>query len=425
MTDLSAGACQPTAERGTRLDPWVEHYAARATGMRPSEIRSLFSVASRPEVVSLAGRMPYVPALPLAELAETMARLVRDQGAVSLQYGSGQGRADLREQIVDVVALQGVRAHADDVVITGGSQMALDLLARIFCDPGDVVLVESPAYVGALGAFSSYQATIVHVPGDAHGMSAEALTAAVRRCREEGLTPKLVYTCPTFQNPTGAVMSPDRRAEILAVAQQSGVLLIEDDPYALLDFDGTLHPAIRSLDGEGVVYLGSFSKTVAPGLRVGWAVAPHGVREKLVLAAEAATLCPAAITQMTIHEYLVHAPWLETVKTLRELYRVRRDALVGGLAEMMPAGVRWNVPEGGFYSWLTLPEGLDSRALLPRAIAALVAFVPGTGFYADGQGQSNLRLSFCYPTPEEITEGVRRLAGVVRDEVELWRMFQR
>lgn len=410
--------------RGTRLDPWLAQYSARATGMRPSEIRSLFSVASRPEVVSLAGGMPYVPALPLAEIADLMARLVAEQGAVSLQYGSGQGRVDLREQIIDVVALQGITAHPDDVIVTAGSQMALDLLARIFINPGDVVCVESPSYVGALGAFSSYEASIVHIPGDEAGMDPVALASAIADCRARGQSVKAVYTVPTFQNPSGATMGAARRADILAVAQQAGVLVIEDDPYALLDFDGALHPAIRSLDEEGVVYLGSFSKTVAPGLRVGWAVAPHGIRERLVLAAESAILCPPAITQMAIGEYLRHTPWLDTVKQLRELYRCRRDALVRTMAETMPAGVRWNTPEGGFYSWVSLPEGLDSRALLPRAIAALVAFVPGTGFYADGQGASQLRLSFCYPTPEEITEGVRRLAGVVRDEVELWRMFQ-
>ncbi len=408
---------------GSRLDPWVDSYAARARGMTASEIRALFAVASRPEVVSLAGGMPYVQALPLDILAETASRLIRERGTQVLQYGSGQGDVTLREQILDVMSEVGITAHPDDIVVTTGSQMALDLVTRVFCDPGDVVLVEAPSYVGALGVFRSYECDIVHVAMDAEGLVPSALDAAITAARADGKRVKMIYTIPSFHNPAGVTQGPQRRQDILAIAQREGVLLLEDDPYGLLGFEGPPPRAIRADDDQQVVYLGSFSKTIASGLRVGWAVAPHGVREKLVLAAESAVLCPSNYAQFTVSDYLATQPWREQVKVFRELYRERRDAMLETLDQLMPAGTTWTHPQGGFYSWLTLPEGLDSKAMLPRAIAALVAYVPGTGFYVDGQGRAHLRLSYCYPDPDRIREGVRRLAGVIESELELAQTF--
>lgn len=407
----------------SRLDPWVNSYAARARGMTASEIRALFAVASRPEVVSLAGGMPYVQALPLDVLAETASRLIRERGTQVLQYGSGQGDVTLREQILDVMSEVGITAHPDDIVVTTGSQMALDLVTRVFCDPGDVVLVEAPSYVGALGVFRSYECDIVHVAMDDEGLVPSALDAAIAAARATGRRVKMIYTIPSFHNPAGVTQGPQRRQEILAIAQREGVLLLEDDPYGLLGFEGAPPRAIRADDDQQVVYLGSFSKTIASGLRVGWAVAPHGVREKLVLAAEAAVLCPSNYAQLTVSDYLATQPWREQVKVFRELYRERRDAMLETLTQLMPPGTTWTQPQGGFYSWLTLPEGLDSKAMLPRAIAALVAYVPGTGFYVNGQGRANMRLSYCYPDPDRIREGVRRLAGVIESELELAQTF--
>ena len=408
---------------GTRLDPWVDAYAARTRGLTASQVRALFAVASRPEVVSLAGGMPFVSALPLDAMADTVARLLRERGAVALQYGSGQGDVTLREQILEVMAPVGVTAHPDDIVVTAGSQMALDLTVRVFCDPGDVVLVEAPTYVTALGVFSAYQCEVVHVPMDEQGMQPEALREAIAAIRAAGKKPKLVYTIPSFHNPAGVTQGPERRSAVLEVTRSAGLLLLEDDPYGLLGFDGTVPRAIRADDAEGVVYLGTFSKTIAAGLRVGWAVAPHGVREKLVLANETATLCPSNFAQLTISEYLATQPWFEQVEVFRDLYRTRRDALLESLEALMPAGTQWTVPAGGFYSWVTLPNGIDATAMLPRAVAALVAYVPGTGFFADGQGGQSLRLSYCYPEPDRIREGVRRLAGVVEAELEIAETF--
>jgi DNA-binding transcriptional MocR family regulator len=317
----------------------------------------------------------------------------------------------------------GVHSHPDDIVVTAGSQMGLDLVTKIFCDPGDTVLVESPSYVGALGVFRSYQCNVVHVAMDDNGLNPEALREALQDALKNKKPVKMIYTIPSFHNPAGLTQPQSRREEILAIAQEFNVPILEDDPYGLLGFEGAPPKAIRAMDDQQVIYLGSFSKTIASGLRLGWVIAPHGVREKIVLAAEAATLCPSNFVQLTISRYLAEQPWQQQIKVFQELYRERRDALLDSMQALMPPGTTWTIPAGGFYSWLTLPEGLDATTMLPRAITELVAYVPGTGFYADGQGSRNLRLSYCYPEPERIREGVRRLATVVEGEIELINTF--
>ncbi len=420
--DETSGTPTSSAAAGTRLDPWLGAYAARTHGMKASEIRALFAVANRPEVVSLAGGMPFLEGLPLDELSAVAARLVAERGLQALQYGSGQGDETLREQILDVMRLEGIAAHPDDVVVTTGSQQALDLVTRVFVDPGDVVLAEAPSYVGALGVFRAYQADVVHVSMDADGLIPSALSSTLSSLAAAGRRVKLLYTVPNFHNPAGVSLSVARRAEVLEIARRHGVLVLEDNPYGLLGFSGDPVPALRSLDAEGVVYLGSFSKTFAPGYRVGWAVAPHAVREKLVLASESAILCPSNASQLAISSYLATCDWQAQIKAYREQYRERRDAMVSALHEFLP-NASWNVPDGGFYTWVRLPEGLDSKEMLPRAVTARVAYVPGTAFYYDGGGASHLRLSYCYPTPSRIREGVRRLAGVVAAESELVSLF--
>ncbi|GAA5189071.1 PLP-dependent aminotransferase family protein [Rugosimonospora acidiphila] len=413
---------------GTTLDDYTDRYAQRVRGMTASEIRALFAVTSRPEVVSLAGGAPFVSALPLDAVGEMLGRLGGPQhGATTLQYSGGQGDIALRERICEVMSLAGIDASngasPDDVVVTVGAQQALDLVSRVFLDPGDVVLAEGPSYVGALGVFQAAQADVVHVPMDEEGLIPAALTEALATVASAGKRAKFLYTVPTYQNPGGVTLSEARREEILAIAERAGLLVIEDDPYGLLGFDGEPVPALRSRRRDGVLYLGTFSKTFAPGMRVGWVLAPHAVREKLVIASEAQILCPSMFAQTTISTYFATMPWREQIKSFREIYRERRDALLSALSDMMPAGTRWTRPEGGFYVWLTLPEGLHSKEMLPRAIAARVAYVPGTGFYADGSGGSHLRLSYCFPTPERIREGVRRLAGVLDEEMKMREVF--
>ncbi len=401
----------------SRSDAYTDRYADRAAGMVPSEIRALFAVASRPEVVSLAGGMPYVSALPLDEFGGMVGELIARNGAEALQYASAQGDPRLREQICDVMALEGVQACADDVIVTVGAQQALDLVTRIFVNPGDVILAEGPSYVGALGTFASYQADVVHVAMDEGGLVPEALEETLLRLRREGRTVKFLYTVPTFQNPAGVTLTADRRTRLLELAAEHDILIIEDNPYGLLGFDGEPMRALRADDSERVIYLGTFSKTIASGLRVGWALAPHAVRAKLVLAAESAVLCHSSFSQLAVREYLATQPWREQIKEFRQLYRERRDAMLDALDTLMPEGCTWTRPAGGFFVWLTLPEGLDAKAMAPRAIAERVAYVPGTGFYADGNGRRDMRISYCYPEPDRIREGVRRLAGVIENEL--------
>ena len=408
---------------GNRLDPHLSRYAKRTHGMTASEIRSLFAVASRPEVVSLAGGMPNIAALSMEAVSSAVATMLATRGHVALQYGSGNGDPRLREQICEMVGLQGITPHPDDVIVTVGSQMALDLITRIFCDPGDVIIAEAPSYVGALGVFRAYQVDVEHVAMDEHGLNPEALRERLKTLAAQGKTPKFVYTIPTCHNPAGLSQPQDRRMEILQICQSAGVLIIEDDPYGLLGFDGHIPQAIRSHDSDGVIYLGSFSKTFAAGIRVGWAVAPHGVREKLTLAAESAVLCPPAFSQLTISTYLDTQPWMDQIKIFREVYRERRDATLEALTQYMPDGTTWTHPTGGFYVWVTLPEGMDGTAMLPRAVTARVAYVPGTAFYINGDGRQSIRLSYSFPEPDRIREGVRRLGGVINEELKLMHTF--
>jgi DNA-binding transcriptional MocR family regulator len=392
--------------------------------MKSSEIRALFSVVSRPEVVSLAGGMPAVTALPLDAVGSMIGELVSGMGAQTLQYGSGQGDPRLRERICDVMALEGITdASPSEVVVTVGSQQGLDLVTRVFVDPGDVILAEAPSYVGALGVFQAAQARVRHVEMDDEGLIPEALEEALTAASAAGDRVKFLYTVPNFHNPAGVTLSEAQREVVMAIAERHDLLIVEDNPYGLLGFEHGPMRALRARNEDRVIYLGSFSKTFSPGLRVGWVLAPLAVREKLVLATEAQVLCPPSLTQYAVARYLDTQPWREQIKVFTELYRERRDATLESLDALMPPGTTWTRPDGGFYVWLKLPHGLDAKLMQPRAVAAHVAYVPGIGFYADGGGREYMRLSYCYPEPHQIREGVRRLARVVEAELDLHSTF--
>ncbi|PHX66382.1 MAG: GntR family transcriptional regulator [Actinobacteria bacterium] len=394
-----------------------DRLANRATHMKPSEIRSLFAVASRPEIVSLAGGMPNLSAFPMSMMADVIQKLVLTNGAEALQYGSGQGHPKLRAQICEVMALEGIRANPDDVLVTTGSQQALDLISRIFIDPGDVVLVEAPSYVGALGTFHQYEASVVHVETDEDGLVPQGLRDAVVSVRAAGRKIKFLYMIPNYQNPSGVLLPADRRTEILDICREAQILIVEDNPYGLLGFEKPSPNAMRAEDSENVIYLGTFSKTIAPGLRVGWALVPPSLKEKLVIASESSILCPSNFAQLTISSYLAEQPWRDQIASFCDLYKTRRDAMLESLDEYFPAVAKWTKPGGGFYVWVTLPPEIDTTALMPKAIVAKVAYVPGTAFYADGFGSWSLRLSYCYPTPERIRDGVKALGGVIKTEM--------
>jgi len=397
-------------------DLWSDNYASRANGLSASEVRALFAVVSRPEVVSLAGGMPFVPALPKDRMIETFNSLMSDRSNQALQYSGGQGDPVLREHIREIMGLEGIESKIDDIVITTGSQHGLDLVSSLFLDPGDVVLAEGPSYVGALGVFRARQAHIEHVYTDLEGISPEALNQTIERVQDAGKKIKFLYLVPNFANPSGVTLSADRRSKVLEICRRHHILVLEDNVYGLLYFENRAPDALRSLDQEGVIYLGSFSKILVPGFRVGYVLAPPSIREKLVLANESAVLCPSAFSQMMISEYLTNNDWKAQIEVFRGEYRQRRDAAQAAMKEFLPDLTTTN-PGGGFYLWVDLPKGVNSKTMLPRAVDNLVAYTPGTAFYGNGTGQEFLRISYSYPTPENIRVGVERLAKTINEEL--------
>jgi DNA-binding transcriptional MocR family regulator len=410
-------------QQGNNLDSWLDAYAARAETLAVSEVRALFSVVSRPEVVSLAGGMPYVAALPQELLAKAYHDLMAKKGNLAIQYGGGQGDLVLRDQIRELMALEGIQSSVEDLVITTGSQHGLDLLSGLFLDKGDVVVAEGPSYVGALGIFRHYEADVEHVYTDHDGMSPEALQETITKLKAQGRKIKFLYLVPNFANPSGVTLSAERRPRILEICKREHILIIEDNPYGLLYFDKPVPDALRAVEEDGVVYLGSFSKILAPGFRVGYVLAPPAIRDKMVLAQESALLCPSSFTQMMISEYLANADWKGQIDTFRGVYKERKDAALAAMHEYLP-GLHTTRPDGGFYLWVTLPDGVDSKAMLPLAVKELVAYTPGTAFYGDGTGQNKLRVCYSYPTPENIKVGIKRLATVINLQTELLETFK-
>lgn len=413
-----------SASTGNNLDLWLDSYAARAETLTVSEVRALFSVVSRPEVVSLAGGMPNVSALPKELLSKSYEQMMAKRGDLAIQYAGGQGDATLRDQIREIMALEGISSSVEDLIITTGSQHGLDMLSGLFLDEGDVVLAEGPSYVGAIGIFRHYEAHIEHVYTDDAGMSPEALQEAIDNMKRQGKKIKFLYLVTNFANPSGVTLSAERRPKILEICKREHILIVEDNPYGLLYFNNPVPKAIRSMDEEGVIYLGSFSKIFAPGFRVGYVLAPPAIKDKMVLAQESALLCPSSFTQMMISEYLQNADWKKQIDTFRGVYRERKNAALQAVHDFLP-DVQTTEPDGGFYLWLTLPEGIDSKAMLPLAVKELVAYTPGTAFFGDGTGHRNLRICYSFPTPENIRVGIKRLANVVNLQTELLETFKK
>ncbi len=414
---------QTRAGSVTNFDSWKHAYAARASNLSVSEVRALFAVVSRPEVVSLAGGMPDVSALDKNLIEQAFNSMMARRGDYALQYGGGQGDLKLREQIQEIMELDGVHGSVEDIMITTGSQHALELLADLFLDAGDVVLVEAPSYVGAVGIFRHKEAHIEHVFTDEDGISPEALAEAADRLSAEGKKIKLLYLVPNFANPSGVTLSAERRQQVIQVCKERGILIIEDNPYGLLYFENQPPKALRAFDAEGVVYLGSFSKILSPGLRVGYVLAPPAIREKLVLANESAILSPATFAQMLVSEYLSIADWKGQINTYRKLYQEKRDAALEALEQYLPR-VKTTKPNGGFFLWLTLPEGLNSKEMLPLAVNELVAYTPGTAFFGDGRGANNIRVCFSHPTAANVKVGIQRLSKVVNLQLDLLDTFR-
>lgn len=388
----------------------------RAANIKQSAVRDVFDISMQAGLVSLAGGNPYLQSLPLDRLGETAAAIIADHGLEALQYGGGQGTLELRKQICDVMAAEGITdALPENVIITTGSQSAQDVAAKIFCNPGDVILVEDPTYVGALNTFEAYQVDAQAVPMDDDGLIPEQLERRIAELKAEGKSIKMLYTIPSFNNPSGITLAQHRRQRIVDICKENAILLLEDNPYGLLRFDDDVFRPLRADNHDDVIYTGSFSKIFGPGLRIGWALVPAHLQRKFYLASEAVILCPATLNQMLLSAYLRDYDWKAQIDTYRALYKGRCEAMLAALEQHMPAGVTWTRPAGGFFVWVTLPDGIDTYPLLQRAIDAGVVFIPGAAFSPSDEPSHNLRLAFSAVSGEEIAEGVRRLAPVLRE----------
>lgn len=402
------------------FDRWDGRYATAMSGARSSAVRDLFAAAARPDVISLSGGMPDVRRVPHSAIERAVREALRHDGASVLQYGSSEGRLALRSIIVGLMGESGVRLSEDDLIVTSGAQQGLDLLAKVFLDPGDTVICEGPTYVGALQAFSVYRPRIECIETDEHGMRVDLLEETLRRIGPRGA--KFIYTIPNFQNPAGVTLAPERRRRLLELARAYDIPVVEDDPYGRLRFEGGHILPLRALDPE-VIYLGTFSKILAPGLRLGWLAAPRPILAKVLLAKQGADLCGSSFAQAVAERYMTGTAWRRVLSDLTRTYHERRDAMLVALAEHLPADVTWTRPEGGFFVWVTLPAHMDTKPLLAEAVDRGVTFVPGSDFYPDGRGSNHMRIAFCYEEPAQITEGVRRIAEVLEDKLALYHAF--
>jgi 2-aminoadipate transaminase len=398
---------------------WDHRYAQRTQRMTGSAIRELLKFTENPEVISFAGGLPAPDVFPIKEFKAACLKVLDEQGPQSLQYGTTDGYLPLREMIARHTARYGIEVTSDNILITSGSQQALDLLGKIFINPGDRILVESPTYVGALQAWNAYGAEFIPVPYDENGLITDELEDKLR------IGPKFIYVLPNFQNPTGGTLSFERRLKLIEMAERYGVPIVEDDPYGQLRFEGEHLPALNVLDSQtraqnecysgNVIYLSTFSKTLAPGIRLAWVIAPPEVIHKLVLAKQGADLHTSTFNQIVAYE-VARGGFLDRhVKFIREVYRERRDVMLETLQEHMPDVVHWTHPQGGLFLWVTVPESIDTKDLLVDAVQKKVAFVPGESFYPLNDKKNNIRLNFSNAIPTKINEGIAILGEVTKN----------
>jgi 2-aminoadipate transaminase len=390
-------------------------YSKNALNMKRSEIRELLKVTRRPDIISFAGGLPAPDTFPAKELEEICAKVLREKGAMALQYGTTEGEAPLRASIAQWMSHEKGTIKPENILVTAGSQQGLDMVAKVFVDPGDIIVMELPSYVGGLQAFTSYRAKMVGVPQDDQGMRMDKLEKLLEKLARKKKKPKFIYVVPDFQNPSGVTMSLERRKKLLELAYKYEVPIVEDSPYRDLRFAGEAVPAIYALDDqEQVIVLGTFSKIFCPGLRLAWIMAPAAWLDKLVIAKQGMDLCCPTFNQLVASEYIDRGQLPRQIEEIRRLYGRKREVMLKALKKHMPKGVKWTKPEGGLFLWVRLPKNLSANDLFPKAIEEKVAYVVGTAFHCDGKGQNTMRLNFSYPSEEQIEEGVKRLASVIR-----------
>ncbi len=402
------------------FDEWTDFYADRMHDIRRSAVRDLFAAASRSDVISLSGGMPNISKLPLDKISKAVAAAIDNEGVQALQYGSSIGRVQTRQLVCELLEDFDLHITTDEVIITSGAQQALDLLGKVFINPGDPIIMEAPTYVGALQAFSQYQPEVHGIEMDSDGMRIDLLEAELDALGDR--KPKFIYSIPTFNNPAGVTLSLERRRRLIEICRERGLILIEDDPYGRLRFEGEPVELLRHMD-DNVIYLGTVSKVFAPGLRLGWIVAPKPILEKINLCKGGADLCGSTFDQVVVEHYFHDTPWREAAEMLRQEYSARRDAMLNALEEFFPPEATWTHPQGGFFIWVTLPPYVDTDQMLALALEQGVTYVPGKGCYPNNGGHSSMRLSFAYESPEAIHEAIRRLALVIDERMQLYRAF--
>lgn len=395
-----------------------EFYSILASKMEASAIREILKLVQNPEVISLAGGMPDPATFPTEELNEVVKQILAKNSACALQYSSTEGLTELREFILSWLDEAREKAGLDNIMITSGSQQGLDLVSKVLLNPGDTLIVELPSYLAALNAFRSYGGEMAGIPMDDEGMQIDILEEILTKLKNDGKKVKFIYTISNFQNPAGVTMSLARRKKILEVAKNFKVLILEDNPYEKLRFEGEPIPSIYSLDNEGyVISLGTFSKILCPGLRLAWILGNKEIIEKLVIMKQATDLCTTVLNQLIAYEYCRQNDIDKNIESNVEIYRRKRNAMLEALDKYFPVEVTWTKPQGGFFVFATLPEYIDTGEMFKESIEENVAYVPGGPFFADGKGQNTMRLSFCFPSVEDIDEGIKRLGKIIKKRI--------
>jgi len=409
------------------FDYWKHLYSTRTGGMVSSEIRDLLSLSARNDIISFAGGLPEVRALNYQKLEKYIKRSLKTDGHISLQYGDSTGYYPLRTKLIDIMAMEGIEVDEEDIITTTGGQQALDLLAKVFINAGDHIITEAPSYTGALNAFKAYEAHIIGVPVAEDGIDTSEVENTLDRLYSNGEKVKFIYVVSNFSNPSGFTLSFDKRKALLVLAKKYNTIIIEDNPYGMLRYEGKAVPSIKELDIKGdnrnVIYISTVSKLLAPGFRIGWIAAPHLILEKITLGVQSSVLCISTFSQRIAYEYFSDPAWQENIIEFINIYKQRRDTMLESLEKNLSGIGQWSRPDGGFFIWLKVPEYLNMKEVLADAVIEKVAFVPGTGFYVDGRGKNAARLAFCTENRENIEKGIRILSKIIKDKIKLYQSF--
>ena len=394
-------------------------YSDRAEKMRKSVIRELLKVAQDPEIISFAGGLPNPKSFPIKDLEIVTKKILREKGKTALQYGTTQGYKDLRDSIAERACKDGIDTSGENIIITSGSQQALDTIGKLFLNPGDTAIVGLPTYLGGINAFKSYESNLIGIPLDQDGMIIDLLEENILQMLKQDIIPKFVYVVPTFQNPAGVVMSESRRKKLIDIANEYDLLIIEDDPYGKLNYDKLIIKPIKSFDDEGrVIFISTFSKILSPGLRLAWTIASDKLTRKMIIAKQALDLCTNTFTQFIVNEFMKSGSLDLHILKICEMYKPKRDKMIKSIEKYFPDGYECNKPNGGMFAWVTLPPGIDTEIMFLEAIKMKVAYVYGKAFHVDGGGERSMRLNFSYSSNDQIEEGIRRLGIVIEKKIE-------